>query len=45
MIKWAKEKMAAYKSPKFVEFVDHLPATSSGKVLRRLLKETQREGV
>lgn len=39
MIKWAKEKMAAYKYPRFVEFRDSLPATSSGKVLRRLLKE------
>jgi len=39
MIKWAKEKMAAYKYPRFVEFRDSLPSTSSGKVLRRLLKE------
>lgn len=39
MIKWTKEKMAAYKYPRFVEFRDSLPATSSGKVLRRILKE------
>ncbi|MGY0694472.1 AMP-binding protein [Virgibacillus sp. FSP13] len=39
VIKWAKEKMAAYKYPREVEFRDHLPATSSDKVLRRLLKE------
>ncbi|WP_068673309.1 AMP-binding protein [Oceanobacillus sp. Castelsardo] len=39
MVDWAKEKMAAYKYPRFIEFIDHLPATSSGKVLRRLLKE------
>lgn len=38
MIDWAKEKMAAYKYPRSVEFIDSLPATSSGKVLRRLLK-------
>jgi len=40
IIAWAKEKMAAYKYPREVEFLESLPATSSGKVLRRLLKET-----
>ncbi|PWA09457.1 AMP-dependent synthetase [Pueribacillus theae] len=39
IIEWAKQKMAAYKYPRKVEFRDSLPATSSGKVLRRLLKE------
>ncbi|WP_306301274.1 hypothetical protein [Thalassobacillus sp. C254] len=39
IIKWSKEKMAAYKYPRYVEFRERLPATSSGKVLRRLLKE------
>lgn len=39
IIEWAKEKMAAYKYPREVEFRDSLPATTSGKVLRRLLKE------
>jgi long-chain acyl-CoA synthetase len=39
VITWAKETMAAYKYPRFVEFLDQLPATSSGKVLRRLLKK------
>jgi len=38
MIKWAKENMAAYKYPRFIEFIDQLPTTSSGKVLRRLIK-------
>jgi long-chain acyl-CoA synthetase len=45
MIEWAKEKMAAYKYPRSIEFIDQLPATSSGKVLRRLLKEPQGEEV
>ena len=39
IIAWAKGKMAAYKYPREIEFREHLPATSSGKVLRRLLKE------
>lgn len=38
IIEWAKSKMAAYKYPREVEFIDELPKTSSGKVLRRLLK-------
>ncbi|SFR48035.1 long-chain acyl-CoA synthetase [Marinobacter daqiaonensis] len=39
IIDWAKENMAAYKYPRYVEFRDSLPATGAGKVLRRLLKE------
>ncbi len=39
IIDWAKANMAAYKYPRSVEFRDELPATSAGKVLRRLLKE------
>lgn len=39
IIQWAKNQMSAYKYPRQVEFIDQLPATSSGKVLRRLLKE------
>jgi long-chain acyl-CoA synthetase len=39
IIAWAKDKMATYKYPREVEFRDSLPSTSSGKVLRRLLKE------
>ncbi|WP_174727059.1 AMP-binding protein [Mesobacillus harenae] len=45
VIEWAKEKMAAYKYPRYVEFLEQLPATSSGKVLRRLLKEPQAKGI
>jgi long-chain acyl-CoA synthetase len=45
MLEWSKMKMAAYKSPKYVEFLQQLPATSSGKVLRRLLKEPERKEV
>jgi long-chain acyl-CoA synthetase len=41
LFNWSKEKMAAYKCPKNIEIIDQLPATSSGKVLRRLLKEPQ----
>lgn len=42
IIEWAKGKMAAFKYPREVEFLDSLPATSSGKVLRRLLVEDEK---
>jgi long-chain acyl-CoA synthetase len=31
--------MAAYKYPREVEFVDELPKTASGKILRRELRD------
>ncbi|MEK3807170.1 AMP-binding protein [Metabacillus sp. SLBN-84] len=41
ILTWAKAHMAVYKSPAEVEFLDALPATSSGKVLRRELKSAR----
>jgi fatty-acyl-CoA synthase len=38
---WAHERMAAYKSPKIVEFVPALPKSASGKVLWRSLQEKE----
>jgi long-chain acyl-CoA synthetase len=34
---WAKERLAAYKYPRLVEFVDTLPMTATGKILKREL--------
>lgn len=34
---WAKEQMAAHKYPREVVFVDQLPMTSTGKILKREL--------
>jgi long-chain acyl-CoA synthetase len=34
---WAKENMSSYKVPAIIEFVDSLPMSGVGKVLRRLL--------
>ncbi len=39
IVDWARDHMAAYKYPRNVEFLEQLPATSSGKILRRLLRE------
>ena len=34
-----KEEMTGYKRPKVVQFVDELPKTNVGKILRRELRE------
>ncbi|MEJ2476773.1 MAG: long-chain fatty acid--CoA ligase, partial [Desulfobacterales bacterium] len=39
--RYCKENLAAYKVPKIFEFVDALPKSPVGKVLRRKLKETE----
>ena len=41
IIGWAREKMAAFKVPRVVEFVDDLPKTSTGKILWRELQEQE----
>jgi long-chain acyl-CoA synthetase len=40
---WCRQKLVAYKVPKFVEFRDELPKTMIGKVLRRILVEEEKE--
>ncbi|PRY40240.1 long-chain acyl-CoA synthetase [Geodermatophilus tzadiensis] len=40
VVAWAKERMAAYKYPRSVEFVDELPKTTTGKILRRELRDS-----
>ena len=42
---FARERMAAYKYPRFVEIMDDLPKTTSGKIMRRLLQTTIATGV
>ena len=41
IMQWAQEKMAAYKVPKLVEFVDVLPKSATGKVMWRMLQEME----
>ena len=38
LIQFCKERMAAYKYPRSIEFVDELPKTVTGKILRRELR-------
>jgi long-chain acyl-CoA synthetase len=37
LVAWAKEQMAGHKYPRVVEFVDALPMTATGKILKREL--------
>ena len=39
LLQWARDNMAPYKAPREVRFIDALPATGAGKVLRRLLRD------
>jgi len=43
IIEWAKEKLAAYKYPRHVEFIEELPRTGVGKILRKALRERELE--
>jgi fatty-acyl-CoA synthase len=41
IIDWAHHHMAAYKSPRLVEFVDSLPKSGTGKIQWRTLQERE----
>jgi long-chain acyl-CoA synthetase len=38
---YCKENLAAYKVPKIIEFIDELPKSAVGKILRRKLKDQE----
>jgi len=43
VVTYCKENLAAYKVPKIIEFIDELPKSAVGKILRRRLKEMEME--
>lgn len=45
LILWSKEKMAAYKYPRHIEFRESLPKTGTGKLLRRVLADEEKANV
>jgi len=45
IIAFCRERMAAYKAPRIVEFRDDLPKSLVGKVLRRELREEEAQSV
>jgi fatty-acyl-CoA synthase len=40
---WAHDHMAAYKTPRLVEFIESLPKSGTGKIMWRELQERQTE--
>jgi fatty-acyl-CoA synthase len=41
VIEWTRERMAAYKYPRIVEFVDQLPKSPVGKILWREMQDAE----
>ena len=39
LLAWCAERVAPYKRPRAVQFVESIPRSTSGKVLRRILRE------
>jgi acyl-CoA synthetase (AMP-forming)/AMP-acid ligase II len=44
IIAWARQRIAGFKAPKSVDFIEVLPRNASGKVLRRELRRPYWEG-
>ncbi|WP_062365056.1 long-chain-fatty-acid--CoA ligase [Variovorax paradoxus] len=42
IVAWCRERMAVYKAPRVVEFLESLPKSGTGKILWRELQEAQR---
>ncbi|WP_310567270.1 long-chain fatty acid--CoA ligase [Hydrogenophaga sp.] len=43
IVQWAHDHMAAYKSPRIVEFTEALPKSGTGKIMWRQLQERQNQ--
>ena len=43
IIAYCRQKLSSYKVPKLIEFIDELPKSAVGKILRRELKELDRK--
>lgn len=44
LVQFCKERMAAYKYPRQVDLMDELPKTTTGKILRRQLRDDAKTG-
>jgi acyl-CoA synthetase (AMP-forming)/AMP-acid ligase II len=38
LVGWSRERMAGYKVPRYVQFVDELPTNATGKVVKDRLR-------
>ena len=43
LIAYSREQLAHFKCPKTIDFIDELPRHETGKLYRRLVRETYRE--
>jgi fatty-acyl-CoA synthase len=39
LIDWCRERMAVYKAPRIIRFVESLPKSNTGKIMWRELQE------
>ena len=39
LMEWTKERIAAYKYPRIIEFMEALPMSATGKILKKILRE------
>ncbi|MHC4912207.1 MAG: hypothetical protein ACYTE5_04275 [Planctomycetota bacterium] len=44
MIKWSKKRMANYKYPRRIKFVDSIPMSATNKILKPELRKMFAEG-
>ncbi|MGC8604037.1 MAG: AMP-binding enzyme, partial [Desulfomonilaceae bacterium] len=45
IVEYCKQNLAKYKVPKYVEFVDSLPKSAIGKILRKELRRLEFEKI
>lgn len=45
IIDWGRQRMAVYKAPRIVEFLDSLPKSGTGKILWRELQDAEKKPV
>jgi long-chain acyl-CoA synthetase len=38
LLSWTKERVAAYKYPRKIQFIESLPMNATGKILKRALR-------
>jgi acyl-coenzyme A synthetase/AMP-(fatty) acid ligase len=44
LVAWVKERLARYKAPKAIDFLEALPRTGSGKIQKSALREPHWRG-
>ena len=44
VIRWARQRLAAFKVPKSIDVIDAFPRNATGKVLKRELREKYWKG-